>query len=160
MTKVLTTGMGETGAGLPQARRVAGRCNIDATGACRVMSPGHVEEAQMEPAKRHDGRPVLLIGCAYRCGYAGRTQAHHDRLLAIADDPTAVLDLMELAVTWGELDYSGTDVIPPDLWSQFCERHVWRDPEQAMRIFALANDIAMHSRSRCSLLPQPCPHGA
>ena len=110
----------------------------------------------MEPAKREDGRPVLLIGCAGRCGYAGRAQAHHDRLLAMAHDTSAVLDLMELAVTWGELDYSGADVIPPDLWFQFCERHTWQDPEQAMRIFALANDVAMHSQSRCS----PRPHGA
>jgi len=103
----------------------------------------------MEPTKREDGR-ILLIGCAGRCGYAGRTQAHHDRLLAIAHDTSAVLDLMELAVTWGELDYSEADVIPPDLWFPFCECHTWPDQEQAMRIFTLASDVAMHSRSRCS----------
>ena len=114
----------------------------------------------MEPAKREDSRPVLLIGCAGRCGYAGPTRAHHDRLLAIAHDTSAVLDLMELAVTWGELDYSGAAVIPPDLWFQFCERHGWQDPEQAMRIFALANDVAMHSQSRCSPRAAVAPDGA
>ena len=103
----------------------------------------------MEPTKRGEGRPILLIGCAGRCGFAGRTQAHHERLLAIDHDISAVLDLIELAVTWGELDYSGVDVIPPDLWFQFCECHTWPDQEQAMRIFALASDVAMHSQARC-----------
>jgi hypothetical protein len=102
----------------------------------------------MDTAEREYSRPVPLIGCGGTCGYAGPTRAHHDRLLAIAHDTSAVLDLMELAVTWGELDYSGTDVIPPDLWFQFCERHAWQDPELAMRTFALAGDVAMHSRSR------------
>jgi hypothetical protein len=111
--------------------------------------PAHVEEAEMEPATRKDRRPVLLINCAGRCGYAGSTKAHHDRLLAIAHDTSAVLDLIELAVTWGELDYSVADVIPPHLWFAFCECHAWQDPEQAMRIFALAGDVAMHSQSRC-----------
>jgi hypothetical protein len=89
---------------------------------------------------------VTSIRCAGHCGFGGRLAAHHDRLLDVGDDAAAVLDLVELAVTWGELDYSDTGVIPPAMWLDFCSRHAWPDPEQAIRAFALATDVAMRSR--------------
>lgn len=82
------------------------------------------------------------IRCVGRCGFDGPLAAHHDRLLEVDRDPEAVLDLMELAVTWGELDYSDVDVIGPSHWLEFGARHSWRDPGKAMRAFELADDIA------------------
>jgi hypothetical protein len=91
---------------------------------------------------------VTSIRCGGHCGFGGRLAAHHDRMLEVGDDAAAVLDLVELAVTWGELDYSASDVIPPAMWLDFCSRHAWRDPDQAMRAFELATDVAMGSERR------------
>lgn len=60
-------------------------------------------------------------------------------------DIDEMLELMELAVTWGELDYSGELVIPPTQWLDFLDRHEWRDADRAVRIFTLATDIALRS---------------
>lgn len=83
------------------------------------------------------------------CADSGR-HPHHDRLLAVEIDINELLELIELAVTWGELDYSGTPVIPPEQWIDFAARHHWRDPERAMRIFSLATDIALRSQAHCA----------
>lgn len=84
-------------------------------------------------------------GCSGRCGFRTATRGHHDRLLAVDQNLDVALDLMELAVTWGELDYSGRHLIPPSQWLAFADRHRWQDRERAERIFALAADMAMHS---------------
>ena len=83
------------------------------------------------------------------CADSGR-HPHHDRLLAVETDLNELLELLELAVTWGELDYSGASVIPPGQWIDFAARHHWREPERAMRIFSLATDIALRSRAHCA----------
>jgi hypothetical protein len=90
----------------------------------------------------------LLSGansCARKCGFTGATKAHHDRLVRIDQDLEDVLDLMELAVTWGELDYSQESVIGPDHWLDFAQTHTWQDPERAERVLSLATDVAMGS---------------
>ena len=84
---------------------------------------------------------VTSIRCGGRCGFDGALAAHHDRLLEVGTDPAAVLDLVELAVTWSELDYTDAEVIPPAQWLEFCSRHAWPDPERAMRAFELATDV-------------------
>jgi hypothetical protein len=78
-----------------------------------------------------------------RCGLRRRAKEHHDRLLLIDRDGEQLLELLELAVTWGELDYSNQAIIPPNRWLEFARDHDWRDAERAERIFSLANDIAM-----------------
>jgi hypothetical protein len=82
---------------------------------------------------------------AVRCGCAPslRGSAHHDRLLAVESDPDAVLDLFEIAVTWGELDYTGAEVVPPEAWLDFASDHVWHCPDRVFRLFALASDVAL-----------------
>ena len=86
------------------------------------------------------------------CGPALRRGAHHDRLLAVESDPDAVLDLFEIAVTWGELDYTGADVLPPEAWIDFASDHVWRCPARVLRLFALASDVALRGApARCAL---------
>lgn len=85
--------------------------------------------------------PMRLSTCLGRCASASRHPDHHDRLLAVDTDPDALLELLEIAVTWHELDYSEASVIGPAHWARFVERHVWRRPELAERVFRLAEDI-------------------
>ena len=51
--------------------------------------------------------PLRLVTCRGICP-TGPTRAHHDRLLTIDTDEDALLELMDLAVTWHELDYSAS----------------------------------------------------
>jgi hypothetical protein len=78
-----------------------------------------------------------------RCVFGGPTTWHHDRLIAIDDDPDGLLELIELAVTWAELDYSTTPVIPPHRWMSFLHSHHWPDPHRAERILSIATHMAM-----------------
>lgn len=85
-----------------------------------------------------------------RCRVDRGNRPHHDRLLAVEADPDELLELLELAVTWRELDYSGTGVVPPEAWVDFAAGHHWCDPDRMTRLFALAADIALRA-------PNPWP---
>ncbi|MGE3285054.1 MAG: hypothetical protein AB7J32_02990 [Pseudonocardia sp.] len=85
-------------------------------------------------------------GFCTQCGALARE--HHDRLLAVDVDPEELLALLELAVTWHELDYSTTPVLGPDAWADFAACHTWRDPQRAERAFSLALDIAGRAGTR------------
>jgi hypothetical protein len=107
--------------------------------------------------------PVVItsIRCGKRCAFGtGPLSAHHDRLLAAETDLEALLELMELAVTWGELDYSSSDVVPPAMWAQFCEQHSWRDADLVRRVFDLATDLALRSQAAGASVRayQQCQH--
>ncbi len=67
-----------------------------------------------------------------------------------------MLALLEMAVTWHELDYSDSPVIGPAGWSTFAENHQWAHPERAERVFSLAVDIV----GRAILYPLPEPVSA
>jgi hypothetical protein len=67
--------------------------------------------------------------------------AHHDRLLQVDVDVDALLELLEMAVTWHELDYGQCAVLGPVAWSTFAEDHEWTRRERAEQAFALALDI-------------------
>ena len=74
-----------------------------------------------------------------------RRGAHHDRLLRVETDFDELLELLELAVTWTELDYSDAAVVPPERWTDFATAHDWRDRDRMERLFGLAADIALRS---------------
>ena len=67
---------------------------------------------------------------------------HHDRLLRVDADLDALLELLEMAVTWHELDYGHGRVLGPQDWSTL-RRPVTsgRVRERAEQAFALALDI-------------------
>jgi hypothetical protein len=94
--------------------------------------------------------PMSLDPGGARCGCrpSRRRSAHHAALLTIEAAPDAVLDLFELAVTWGELDYGDADVLPPESWIDFAAEHRWCRPSRVARLFALATDVALRG---------PCP---
>jgi hypothetical protein len=79
---------------------------------------------------------------ACECRFAKVAPWHHDLLLNVEADVATTLELMELATTWDELDYSGEAVIPPCDWLDFVAAHHWRDPELAFRLFSVAIDVA------------------
>lgn len=86
------------------------------------------------------------------CRLTPSLRRHHDRLLAVETDADELLDLLELAVTWGELDYSRATVLPPEQWPDFAARHPWQDRDRVERIFSLAVDVALCSLDRGSHL--------
>lgn len=90
---------------------------------------------------------VQAVDCCADCPHADcPTRAHHDRLLTVDTDAGELLALLELAVTWHELDYSGGRVVGPEAWPAFATRHRWRDPQRAERAFSLALDIVGRAR--------------
>lgn len=84
--------------------------------------------------------PLRLVTCRGLCP-TGRSRAHHDRLMTIDTDTSVLLELIDLAVTWHELDYSEQPVVGPEEWPTFAQRHTWTRPERAEWAFMLAEDI-------------------
>ncbi len=83
-------------------------------------------------------------GAPCRCADSGWRE-HHDRLLRVEADLGELVELLEMAVTWGELDWSRSAVVPPHRWVDFALCHSWADPARVERIFSLATDIAHRS---------------
>jgi len=96
---------------------------------------------------------VTALRCLPGCSVPPADRDHHDRLLTVEFDIDELLELVELAVTWGELDYSGAAVVPPDQWLDFAACHEWRDPDRAARIFSVATDIALRHGGRQAAYP-------
>jgi hypothetical protein len=82
-------------------------------------------------------------GCRHTCAFDAATEWHHRRLMTIESDQNVLLELIELAVTWPELQYSETPTIAPEHWLRFVESHTWADPDRVERIFSVATDIVM-----------------
>ena len=82
-------------------------------------------------------------GCRDTCSFGAAAEWHHARLRTLESDQDALLEFFELAITWHELEYSSTNLIPPDEWLIFVECHRWANPARVERIFSLATDIVM-----------------
>ncbi|MFR9800679.1 hypothetical protein ACL02T_00050 [Pseudonocardia sp. RS010] len=95
-----------------------------------------------QPAREQIPGPARLA-CPAECRADRPRWVHHDRLLDVETDPDAIVELFETAVTWAELEYPEDTTIPPARWVEFAEKHRWRDPERALRIFTLAADAAL-----------------
>ncbi len=76
------------------------------------------------------------------CPFARTAPLHHDQLLRTVSDVTMAVELLELATTWGEIDYTAEVLVPPSHWLEFAARHAWPDAELAERLFAVAVDVA------------------
>jgi hypothetical protein len=97
------------------------------------------------------GVTATRAACTDGCTVEPALRDHHDRLLAVEHDADELIELMELAVTWGELEYADEPLVGPDRWIGFAATHVWVDAERAERIFSLAADIAARSTVRLRL---------
>jgi hypothetical protein len=61
---------------------------------------------------------------------------------------TSLVELIEMAATWGEIEYGEQEpVIPPGDWIEFAEAHAWADGD---RVFDALVALA-------SLAPRPVP---
>jgi hypothetical protein len=85
--------------------------------------------------------PLRLVTCRGACPI-GPDRDHHDRLLSIDTDMDVVLELMDLAVTWHELEHPRALLVGPEEWETFAQRHLWAHPDRAEQAFMLAVDIA------------------
>ncbi len=79
-----------------------------------------------------------------RCGcrFERTAPAHHHRLISLETAPmSSLVELIEIAATWGEIEYGETDpVIPPSEWIAFAETHAWDDSSRVLDAFiALAS---------------------
>jgi hypothetical protein len=86
------------------------------------------------------------IGPTCDCRFATIAPRHHDVLVTVEGDVAMAVELLELATTWEELDYSGEALVPPGDWLEFAAAHTWRNPEVAERLFSVATDVAARSR--------------
>ena len=72
-----------------------------------------------------------------RCGcrFEQHAPAHHRRLVSLEREPmTALVELIEMAATWHEIEYGESEpVIPPDEWIAFAEDHAWVDGDSGLR---------------------------
>ena len=84
------------------------------------------------------------------CRFASAAPVHHDQLVRAATDVAIAVELIELAVSWHELDYSREAVIPPADWLEFAAEHRWQDDDVAVRLFSAALDIAQRRGSASS----------
>jgi hypothetical protein len=84
-----------------------------------------------------------------RCRFARNAPGHHRRLVSLEAQPfTSLVELIEMAATWGEIEYGETEpVIPPSEWIEFAEAHAWTDGD---RVFNALVALA-------SLAPRPLP---
>jgi hypothetical protein len=90
-------------------------------------------------------RAQQQLSCS--CTFYRSARVHHDRLLTVEDDLDALIDLFDLAVTWGELDYSGYRLVEPVAWSEFMSGHRWQNVNRVQQIFQLATDVALRSQT-------------
>jgi len=101
-----------------------------------------------------NGTPIPDPGCRDTCVVDAATEWHHRRLMTIESDQDVLLELIEVAVTWPELEYSETPTIAPEHWMTFAENHHWADRDRVERIFGLATDIARNAMRATRLRPR------
>lgn len=54
-----------------------------------------------------------------------------------------LVELIELAATWGELEYAeGEPMIPPRDWIDFAQTHAWVDPDRVFEAFLALASLA------------------
>lgn len=107
-----------------------------------AMNPAGIPDVR---SAAEPGPHLTHLACRGRCHADPGRRTHHDQLLCVETDHEAMLEFFELAVTWNELQYP-PDMIPPEQWLDFAQRHRWRDPAHVLRVFSLATDIARTSR--------------
>lgn len=84
------------------------------------------------------------------CTFRAVAPDHHDRLLELEDDAfEPLVELIEMATTWHELEYGLTEpVIGPDCWLDFAEAHSWGDPDRIIDLMIALGSIARPRRVR------------
>src|SRR4051812_24702437 len=117
------------------ASRLQRSCELTLTlhgRAIRMQRPWGMLATHPQPTVPHREQwrvPLSKTTCARRpaetchCRFARLAPRHHDVLLNAEADVATTLELLELATTWEELDYSDEAVIPPCDWMDFAAAH-------------------------------------
>lgn len=92
-------------------------------------------------------------GC--ECRFAQNAPAHHHRLVSLETQPmTALVELIEMAATWGEIEYGETEpVIPPSEWIEFAEAHAWADGDRVFDALVALASLAPRTEPIATVTP-------
>ena len=84
-------------------------------------------------------------GCS--CSFQRSHPEHHERFVQIESEGIyGATELVALALTWDELDYSDYPVIAPDQWPSFVAAHQWHDAEAVGELVDVALDCLRRGR--------------
>ncbi len=53
----------------------------------------------------------------------------------------SLTSIVEMAVTWDELDYSDCELIKPAEWLAFVDCHEWTDADRVLRFFLAVSSM-------------------
>jgi len=86
-------------------------------------------------------------GCG--CRFEQSAPAHHRRLMSLEAQPmTSLVELIEMAATWGEIEYGEFEpVIPPSEWIDFAEAHAWTDGDRVFDALVALASLVPPARS-------------
>lgn len=85
------------------------------------------------------------------CGFWADAPEHHDELLSVETASfDAVTSIIEMAVTWNEVEYDERPLIDPSEWLDFADAHTWSDPARVTDFF-LATISLLPPRPRRSI---------
>lgn len=86
-------------------------------------------------------------GVPERCGcrFERLAPEHHRRLAALEERPwEGLVELVEMAATWGELEYGEREpIIGPADWIDFAEQHSWRDSTRVGDVMIALASLAL-----------------
>ncbi|GAC1388786.1 MAG: hypothetical protein NVSMB4_14940 [Acidimicrobiales bacterium] len=101
-----------------------------------------------------DLRTTSVCTCSFQTAFPD----HHDRLLQLEGDGIyGATELIELALTWDELDYSDQALIGPDDWAAFVSAHHWHDATAVAELIEVALDCARIAPTRRHRAPATLP---
>ena len=61
---------------------------------------------------------------------------------------TSLVELIEMAATWGELEYGETEpVIPPSEWIDFAAEHAWVDANRVFDALVALSSLVPRAQS-------------
>lgn len=89
------------------------------------------------------------------CRFEQSAPAHHRRLVSLEADPMiSLVELIEMAATWNELEYGEIEpVIPPSEWIDFAEAHAWSDGDRVFDALVALASLVPRAHSTASAKP-------
>ena len=88
-----------------------------------------------------------LRALSCECALRPLAPEHHDRMLMLEADPfDTLVELVEIAATWEEVEYDENNaVLAPCHWLDFADQHSWNDPN---RVYELMLALVSAARPR------------
>ncbi|WUJ70292.1 hypothetical protein OG809_34995 [Kribbella soli] len=96
-------------------------------------------------------------GCG--CRFERHAPEHHRRLVSLEAQPmVSLVELIEMAATWGEIEYGETEpVIPPSEWIDFAEAHAWTDGDRVFDALVALASLVPRARTNDRTAPVLVP---